>query len=55
MEFIERKRMKREEDTSSIQLMEAEAKEVISQGINLRIDMMRKKMNEEWDKQLQDE
>ena len=35
--------------------MELEAKEVINQGINLRIDMMRKKMNEEWDKQLQEE
>ena len=33
--------------------MEHEAKEVISQGINLRIDMMRKKMEEDWNKELE--
>jgi hypothetical protein len=39
--------MKREEDSSSIIQMEQEAKEVINQGINLRIEVMRKKMEEE--------
>jgi hypothetical protein len=33
--------------------MELEAKNVIDQGINLRIDMMKKKLEEDWQKELE--
>jgi hypothetical protein len=33
--------------------MEIEATNVINQGINLRIEMMRKKMEEDWQKELE--
>jgi len=33
--------------------MELEAATVIDQGINLRIDMMRKKMEDDWNKELE--
>jgi len=33
--------------------MEIEANNVINQGINLRIEMMRKKMEEDWQKELE--
>jgi hypothetical protein len=33
--------------------MEIEANNVINQGINLRIEMMRKKLDEDWQKELE--
>ena len=55
MEFLERKRMKREEEIASILLLKQETKVKIEEGIKSRIEYKREKFNEEWQKKMEEE
>ena len=49
MEFIERKRMRREEDISGVLLLNAQTKKLRSQAIELNIETKKAQLDEEWE------
>lgn len=49
MEFIERKRMRREEDISGVLLLNKQTKKLRSQAIELNIKTKKAQLDEEWE------
>lgn len=48
MEFIERKRMRREEDISGVLLLNQQTKKLRSEAIDLNIKTKKSQLDEEW-------
>lgn len=48
MEFIERKRMRREEDISGVVLLNSQTKKLRSEAIDLNISTKRVELDQEW-------
>lgn len=48
MEFIERKRMRREEDISGVLLLNKQTKKLRSEAIDLNIKTKKSQLDEEW-------
>ena len=48
MEFIERKRMRREEDISGVLLLNQQTKKLRSEAIDLKIKTKKSQLDEEW-------
>ena len=55
MEFIERKRMRREEDISGIILLNKQTKKLRSEGIELNIKTKQRRLDSEWEEMLRKE
>ena len=49
MEFIERKRMRREEDISGVLLLNKQTKKLRSEAIELNIKTKKVQLDEEWE------
>ena len=55
MEFIERKRMRREEDTSGVLLLNQQTKKLRAEAIDLNIKTKKTQLDEEWSELLASE